>query len=116
MPAARIPNPDLLPPRIREKLCVLTGNCWLWKPQHSGSGNGYGKISVNGKMQMAHRVVYEHFRGPVPEGKVLDHLCRNRACCNPDHLEPVTIQENTLRGGARLFAPSSPCPTASAPC
>jgi len=47
---------------------------------------------------MAHRAVYESERGPIPEGMTLDHLCRNRGCVNPDHLEPVTNRENILRG------------------
>ena len=58
---------------------------------------------------MAHRYVYELFRGPIPDGHVLDHVkkkgCKHRDCVNPDHLEPVTQQENTLRGDAVLFKP-----------
>jgi hypothetical protein len=45
-----------------------------------------------------HRYAYEALVGPIPDGKQIDHLCRNRACCNPEHLEPVTIQENIRRG------------------
>lgn len=79
--------------------------CWLW--QGEMNRNGYGRVWVNGKRLMAHRVVYESLRGPIGEGLLLDHLCRNRACCNPDHLEPVTHRENTLRGEARLFQPTT---------
>lgn len=91
-----------LPERIRAKVehSQVTG-CWIWLG--GNSGDGYGKVSVNGRMKMAHRAVYEIFMGPIPEGLVLDHLCRNRRCCNPLHMEPVTVQENTLRGEARLF-------------
>jgi HNH endonuclease len=63
---------------------------------------GYGQISVDGKMRKLHRVVYELLVGKIPEGLTLDHLCRNRACANPAHLEPVTMRLNNLRG-------TSPC-------
>jgi hypothetical protein len=56
--------------------------------------DGYG-IGRNG--QMAHRLAYEAEHGPIPEGMVVDHLCRNRACCNPHHLEMVSVRENVMR-------------------
>ena len=59
---------------------------------------GYGRIEIDGRNVQAHKAVYERAVGPVPEGMVLDHLCRNRICVNPDHLEVVTLGENTLRG------------------
>lgn len=59
---------------------------------------GYGTLRVRGKTTYAHRAIYENVNGPVPDGMVLDHLCRNRDCVNPDHLEPVTNKENILRG------------------
>ena len=74
-----------------------SGDCWLWTA--STSGDGYGRIGVTGKwMQLAHRVAWELLRGPIPEGLQIDHLCRVRACVNPDHLETVTQRENILRG------------------
>jgi hypothetical protein len=66
--------------------------CWLWTGTNDG-GAGYGRI--NGKK--THNVVYEREVGPIPQGLELDHLCRNPACCNPKHLEPVTRKVNVER-------------------
>lgn len=71
--------------------------CWPWL---GALASGYGSLSVRGTSRQAHRVGYELMVGPVPEGLQLDHLCRNRACCNPAHLEPVTLRENVRRGAA----------------
>ncbi len=60
--------------------------------------DGYGTLSRDGRTIKAHRAAYEHFVGPIPEGMELDHLCRNRQCCNVAHLEPVTHDENMRRG------------------
>ena len=72
--------------------------CWLWGAAVTGAG--YGKISVNARLVPAHRAMYEMLRGKIPDGLELDHKCRVPACVNPDHLEPVTHQENVLRGNA----------------
>ena len=66
--------------------------------QLSTKTDGYGRLNVKGVHHQAHRAAYETWIGPIPEGLQLDHLCRNRACCNPDHLEPVTNRENQRRG------------------
>ena len=75
--------------------CSATG-CWTFTgtlcPQ------GYGRFWYSGKDHRAHRVAYELLTGSIPSGMTLDHLCRNRACCNPSHLEPVSMGENVLRG------------------
>jgi hypothetical protein len=69
--------------------------CWMW----TGTLNkGYGMFSFGGKTRRAHRFAYEALVGPIPEGLALDHLCRNPACVNPAHLEPVTWRENVYRG------------------
>lgn len=70
--------------------------CWI--SNRAAQPNGYTKIGYLGATWLTHRFAYEVFVGSVPDGLALDHLCRQRACCNPEHLEPVTIRENLLRG------------------
>lgn len=77
--------------------------CWLWTGAKITSG--YGSFGVSTKNWMrAHRYAFEVSRGPIPPGLQLDHLCRNRACVNPDHLDPVNNRENTLRGLGPILA------------
>lgn len=77
----------------------LTGDCWEWTGNRTPSGYGTFYPTRTTK-RLAHRVAYELFVGPIPDGLELDHLCRNRACVRPEHLEPVSHRENTLRGDA----------------
>ncbi len=72
-----------------------TGACWLWTGALAG---GSGQFWAGGKLVQAHRWAYEQANGPIPEGLTLDHLCRNRACVEVTHLEPVTNRVNILRG------------------
>lgn len=78
---------------------VLTGpECWEWQATLSTKGYGLFRVISREGMRGAHRVSYEMFVGPIPHGLVLDHLCRNRKCVRPTHLEPVTQTENVARG------------------
>lgn len=73
--------------------------CWLWTAYVDRKG--YGVFGINQRtLVKAHRYSYELHVGPIPEGLQLDHLCRVRHCVNPAHLEPVTNQENVIRGNA----------------
>lgn len=82
--------------RFWSRVAGSTGECWEWRGYVHPSG--YGQFWLNGRNQYAHRVAYEALIIPIPRGLQLDHLCRNRACVNPGHLEPVTSRVNTLRG------------------
>lgn len=74
---------------------VVVENCWEWC---GCTSRGYGQFYMGKKIHAAHRVSYELSVGPIPNGLTLDHLCRNRRCVNPSHLEPVTLKENVRRG------------------
>jgi hypothetical protein len=71
------------------------GECWPWM---GALALGYGRLCIGGKQRWAHRLAYELLVGPIPEDKQIDHLCRNRRCVNPGHMEVVTQRENLLRG------------------
>jgi hypothetical protein len=72
-------------------------SCWIWLGSKSGSG--YGRMQRNNKKYFVHRFVYEIYKGKIPEGYEVDHLCRKRDCVNPEHLEAVTMKENRVRAG-----------------
>src|SRR5690606_17418880 len=89
------PTPPLsLEDRFWSKV-IPTGFCWYWSDTPAKSG--YGRISINNTATYAHRVAWELLMGPIPEGLTIDHLCHNKLCVNPDHLEPVTFGENASR-------------------
>lgn len=80
--------------------------CWIWEASHKT--DGYGLISVNSKWKAAHRIAWELYVGPIPEGILIDHKCRRKSCVNPNHLEPVTLAENNRRGSRWLNLPNVP--------
>ncbi len=97
--------------RFMRRIIKTPTGCWDW--QGCKMGNGYGQLGVGGRHYAAHRYAYEQLVGPIPEGLDLDHLCRNRACANPAHLEPVTRKENLRRGdhwGGRHNLVKTHCP------
>jgi HNH endonuclease len=91
----RIPLPE--PIRFLSNKLHLggIGDCWVW--EGTDNGQGYGVVGWKGKQWRVHRLIYTHLIGPI-DRQHLDHLCRNRKCANPEHLEPVTNTVNVLRG------------------
>lgn len=82
--------------RLMDKVVVEQSGCWVWKG--TTGRKGYGRIRIDNVLHQAHRASYELHVGKIPDGLVLDHLCRNTSCVNPSHLEPVTNLENMRRG------------------
>lgn len=80
----------------------LNTECWRWTNRLNG--HGYGVLTYKGKTQLAHRAVWEAIKGPVPSGLECDHLCRNRWCVNPEHIELISHRENVLRGNSVVAA------------
>ena len=95
-----------------KKISKQPDGCWIWtgaKFKH-----GYGRIRTTSvkfgeNIKLAHRVIYEIYKGPIPEGLVLDHLCRNPSCVNPEHLDPCTQRENIRR--AAIYWHKTECPS-----
>ena len=79
--------------------------CWLWTGAWSKSG--YGSFRVENKSQNAHRVAYKLYLGPLKNGMMIDHICRNRACVSPDHLRQVTPRQNILENSMSISAISA---------
>lgn len=82
---------------IRLDMSVGPDGCWPWTRGHDS--NGYGMVRVDGRHDRVHRVAYRLVKGTIPDGFTIDHLCRNRGCGNPTHLEAVSRGENVRRGG-----------------
>ena len=95
---------DDIKERFFSKVAVRSSGCWEW--QGCRNPDGYGKFGESGTVVLAHRFSHEIHVGPIHVGKVIDHLCRNPACVNPEHLEVVTHRENCRRGiaGDRMKA------------
>ncbi len=93
--SVRLHRRDLLEGIATQSRLDASG-CWSW----TGNVNehGYGRMNLGGAPERAHRVAYRLFVGLIPEGMTIDHLCRNRACVNPQHMEVVTRGENVRRG------------------
>lgn len=94
--------------RFWDKVTKDDADCWRW----TGAVNstGYGCWAVDRKSQLTHRLAYAALVGPIADGLTIDHLCRVKTCCNPAHLEPVTIAENIRRATSLITA----CPAGHA--
>lgn len=107
--AYRPSRPDL--ERLLSKVAAGWGGCWIYTG-HISKRTGYGSFQ-SANQNLAHRAAYELLVGPIPDGLQLDHLCRQRNCVNPSHLEPVTAHENTHRSPltrASINAAKTHCP------
>lgn len=99
------PNPDTaalvgLTERFMARVKKSDG-CWLWTGGKRGRpGAQYGKYMMDGKLTGAHRISYQLFVGPIPEGMTIDHICRTTLCVRPDHLRVLTLVENIMIGTA----------------
>lgn len=97
-----IPDRAWLRAQVLRRIRIV-GDCWEWtlSCNHGGTpGRRYGMLRVKEISEYAHRVSYMGFKGPIPAGLQIDHLCRNTKCVNPDHLEAVTAQVNMARSNA----------------
>lgn len=92
-------SPEKALKRFLEKVVVPDGKegCWLWTG--AKTKDGYGRFSYEDRLYLPHRWLWQALRGrTIPDGRVLDHRCRNRNCVNPTHLDCITQQENVVRG------------------
>lgn len=92
-----------LPERVVDQILFEpnTGH-WLWL--NNRNRQGYGRGTIAGRQLLMHRYVYTHLVGPIPDGMVIDHLCRVRHCVNPNHLRVVTPRQNTLENSLSVGA------------
>lgn len=98
---SRTANPlRKLPAHIAGMVTISDSGCWEFGGYRNAGG--YGVAPYRGKHNLTHRVSYERHIGPIPDGLVIDHLCRNKPCCNPRHLEAVEHNENIRRGDSYL--------------
>lgn len=86
--------------RVLDRCVAGPGACVIWTGARTPKG--YGQINVEHRRAAVHRIVYEAFKGAIPDGLEIDHLCRVRNCVNPHHLEAVTHAENNRRSAAAI--------------
>lgn len=82
--------------RVLNRIVISEHGCWIF--QGCRLKSGYGRTSWNGRLWLTHRVTYSILVGEIPDHLEIDHICKNKPCCNPEHLEPVTRSENLRRG------------------
>ena len=95
-PLAKLKNQESILERIMPQV-DKTDYCWNWTGREAGKNHKYGQISLGGKQTMVHRIVFEELVRLLEPGETLDHICRNKLCCNPNHLDAVPLRENVKR-------------------
>ena len=85
------------------KVVPDNNGCWVWSGYSQGRNKNsqYGRLYYKNSLVLAHRFFYQEIKGDIKKGMTLDHLCKNTLCCNPDHLEQVSLRENVRRGADR---------------
>ncbi len=100
-----------LPANLANRILLSAEGCWLFTG--ATQSRGYGSVGIgNKRTALAHRVAYEAIVGPIPDGMTIDHLCLNKTCLNPEHMEIVTRAENTRRahaGRGRCYCDAADC-------
>ena len=96
-PNACLPRGSSVLDRLMFRTALLLNGCWEWRGARNTKGYGTIRVDSYGPAKSAHRVAYSEMVGPIEEGLEIDHLCKNRACINPDHLEAVTRTVNVQR-------------------
>ena len=87
-----------LPLTFWAKVEVAPSGCWAWR--RAKNSKGYGCFAIDGRVQLVHRIAYAALVGLIPDGLTIDHLCHERTCVRPEHLEVVTLRENVRRAHA----------------
>jgi hypothetical protein len=105
---ARGPKPRDIARRFAEKVEADERGCWVWRGTRNNRGYGMFYVGPGKSPMLAHRWAFLRWNDAIPDGLELDHLCRNRACANPWHVEPVTRSTNLLRGLRSVNATSDP--------